>query len=263
MGFAADSFIFDGTPSEFYNLHIRTSDGGEALTEGSSNVDIISQKIPRRAKPYFYGTEENKQLSFELEFYRETEISATDLGAIQKWLFGHKEYKKLIIVSDDMADICFNVILNNPRIYRVGNTIYGVSCTCQCDAPYAWTFPRVLERKYTGTIANERFTFNNLSDANDYLYPKILLKTSNTVSSFTITNESDSYRVFSFSGLAANEILEINNDLKTIRSSTGLLRLGNFNKKWFRFVPGLNKISVLGNLSTIQILYEFVRKVGG
>ena len=54
----------------------------------------------------------------------------------------------------------------------------------------------------------------------------------------------------------------MNNQKQIITSSTGLNRLGNFNKNWFRLVSGVNKLRIVGGLEASTMTYQNARKVG-
>jgi hypothetical protein len=79
----------------------------------------------------------------------------------------------------------------------------------------------------------------------------------------TLTNIQDNNRQFQLTGLLANEVITINNDLQIITSSLGLPRLSNFNLNWFRLLPNLNTILVQGNISNLSMTYYFDKKIGG
>jgi hypothetical protein len=264
MGFGAHSFTFDNIPSETFGLYIRTSDGGEALTEGGSIVEPIIQKVYGRSKFYLLGVEETSPLTFELEFYSPNPISPFDEGRVRRWLTGHKQYKPLYVVSndEDYSDIVFNVLITSLRSFKVGNVTHGFTATVQLDSQYAWSFPQTVSYAYTEFV-NTTIRFNNLSDSNNYLYPKLVFKMNNSGGDISIKNANDQNREFKFTGLSANETITIDNDLKTISSSTGLLRLEKFNKKWFRFAPGVNVLIVVGNISSLSFTYQLSKKIGG
>jgi hypothetical protein len=79
-----------------------------------------------------------------------------------------------------------------------------------------------------------------------------------------IENEEDGGRIFSFTDLQTNEVITIQNDYQIISSSTGLKRLGNFNKHWLRFLPGKNTLHITGSVASISNTYSLiVKKVGG
>jgi phage-related protein len=262
MAFYGSSFVWRGIPSESFNIFIMSPDGGESITQGSPELELITQKIPRRSRPYLLGIEENTVLSFNLSVYSPDEISAVDAGIIQRYLFGHRGYGDLIIIQEDLMDSYFRCVLTEPKIRRVGNLIVGFDAVAVCDSPYAWSFTKNLEYTYTDDNVIDNIRFVNQSDSNDYLYPKIIFTMNSFGGDFSIYNAQEE-RSFEFTGLSANETIEIDNDLKTIKSSKSLRRLEKFNKKWFRFVPGLNRLWISGNVASVKFVYQFARKIGG
>ncbi len=268
MGFYARSFQFDGIPSETYNLLISEIDGSaEDETMGSSTMEIKSQKIYKKPVPYFYGMTPAENLSFDISaFTPDEEIDALSFQLIQAWLFSSRTYKKLLIFQEDMMDgIYFNCIFNNPKIIRVGNKIVGFTATIECDAPYGWNFPKTTTYTYTTPTVDNGFVFNNTSnDKGVYLYPDTVITMNAFGGSVTITNASDSSRVFSFTGMSPNEVITVDNNLQTISSSTGLLRLSNFNKHFLRLIPGVNNLRIQGNVSSLAMTTQTVsKKLGG
>ena len=95
MSFFGSSFIFDGTPSDIYNLYISTPDGGETDNTGSTNVTILKDVVFRRPVAYLLGVQQAPVLEFEVSFNSPGEISAQDAQVIQRWLFGKQTYKNL------------------------------------------------------------------------------------------------------------------------------------------------------------------------
>jgi len=266
MAFFGRSFIYGGIVSDYYGLSIgdiNSSDINETM--GSSGMEISDQKIYRRATPYFYGATPSPVLKFDMSAFSKEEIDADFFRLIQKVFFSSKKYKKLQIVQEDMAEVYFDCILNDPKIIRVGNLLRGISFTVQCSSPFAWKFPKTTTYSYTQPTINETIVFNNSSDDNgSYLYPKNVITMNSFGGNISITNLSDNNRVFSFTGLSSGEIITIDNSLQIISSSTGLKRLGNFNKKFLRMIPGVNTLRIQGAIASLATTCQFVsRKIGG
>jgi phage-related protein len=95
------------------------------------------------------------------------------------------------------------------------------------------------------------------------MYPIIELKTTINNNSIRIINKSDNNRAFEFTGLQGGETLFVDNQKKIIRSSTGLNRLSNFNKKFFRLHRGVNELQIIGTCEYIKITYQNVKRLGG
>lgn len=266
MSFHGSSFIYNGKSSDLFGLRIASIDAGAInKSMGSASVEIFEKKIYRRANPYFYGASVAPKLSFPLSAFAEEDIDAGLFQLIQKWLFSARTYQTLQIDQEDVRDIYFSAFLTEPEINRVGNLIRGFSCTVMCNSPFAYRFPKTTTWNYTQQIVDSTETYYNGSDdIGTYLYPRIVLTMNNIEDDMSITNLDDSNRVFSFSGLAAGEILTIDNDLQTISSSTGLKRLSNFNKNFLRLVPGRNRLRIQGNISSLAMTCQWIaRKIGG
>ena len=70
---------------------------------------------------------------------------------------------------------------------------------------------------------------------------------------FPRTDITDNNRAFTFTGLSQSEEINVDNDKKIITSSYDELRLGDFNKNWFRFLPGNNQLNITGYLDNFYI----------
>lgn len=263
MAFYGRSFLYNDIPSELYGLYIADIDAN-AINEsmGSSSMDIYERKIYRKATPYFYGSTPSPKLEFEFSAFSEQELDATQFESIQKWLFSSRSYKRFAIDQPDIQNIYFNAILNEPKIKRVGNLIQGFSCTVTCDSPFANLYPQTTTYTYTASVVDSTETYLNLSDdTGDYLYPtQMIITMNNTDGEVSITNLDDGNRVMSFTDVQPNEILTVSPLYQTIESSTGLKRMGNFNKKFLRLVPNKNRLRIQGNVASIVMINQWISK---
>ena len=264
MAFYGSSFQFDNIPSETFGLLISEINGSPVdSTMGSTSMDILNKRLYRRATPYFFGSSPSENLSFEISANAldMEEIDAETFQLIQAWLFSPRTYKKLLILQPDMESVYFNCIFNNPKIIRVGNKIVGFTATVECDAPFAWNFPKTTTYTYTNpTVDNSVVFYNGSDDKGAYLYPSTVITMNSFGGSVTITNSSDANRVFSITGLSAGEVITIDSSLQTLSSSTGLKRLSLFNKHFLRFVPAVNNLRIQGNISSVAITVRTVAK---
>ena len=261
MAFAGKNFVFDGTPSETYNLFVSNTESGDVSINASSNVDIISESIYAKSVPYFYGAAQREVLTFPLFVSSPEEIDAGVAGKISSWLFGQREYKKLQIYQSDLLDVYFNAFLTSPRARRVGNRIVGYDFTVTCDSPFAWMFPQTETYSYTTELVDDDVVIQNISDNSDYLYMEMEITINGFGGSVTVTNNSDDGRIFGITGLTAGEVLTVDNDRGILTSSLDLRRLGSFNKNWFRLIQNKNEVNISGNVESIEMTYNFARKV--
>lgn len=261
MSFCASSFIFDGIPSESKGLYLFNIDSKETDIDCGANLTLHTDKTNRSYKHNLLGVSEDKPLEFKITFGSLDPLTRYDISSIQKWLFGHREYKKLQIVQDDMLNVYYNCILNNPKMITFGNMPYVFECTVVCDSPFAWENEKTHEYILNGR--EDELVHYNQSDVNDYTYPLVefdSLLSSNEVSLINLSNDSRETKV---QGLLANEKITLNNEMQLIDSSTQLSRLGNFNKNWFELVKGENRIKVVGKIGILKIKYSNARRIGG
>ena len=270
--FYGSTFIFDDIPSENYNLRILGFEqtGGQANAPAGSESTIYQTWLYRKPRPYFYGKSFETPLSFDLSVGSFDDITAYDRGTIAKWLLGRNTYLPLQICQDDIADVYFNVIFTSADNIYIGNIQRGLTLHAQCDAPFGYTEEKTTTVSVSGNgvITNTTFNFDNKSDDTDYLYPELVFTTNDIGTSLALTNNTDNSRKFEFGGtgysnISPNETMTVDNYRQTLVSNSGLKRLSRFNKKWFRLLPGVNSLTLVGGLTSFQIKYKFAKKIGG
>ena len=270
MSFYARTFIFNGIPSEFFNLYLGDlldgtgSSTGIVSTDGSSNISLLTQKIYRRAAPLLYGVEQTPVLQFPFSVYCPDDLQAPDYSDVASWLFGQQQYLKLRICQPDMADVYFNCFLADPQIVRVGNIIRGATFTVICDAPWGYRIPKTYNFSWAdGVSVNDTKVLLNQSDNNFYTFPTNLVITANSIGGvINITNTSDENRVLSVT-TTGGEIITMNCYDQTIESSLVSTPLDNFNLNWLRLKKGKNVLNITGNILSMTMTHEIAAKIGG
>jgi len=263
--FYALDFIYDGIPSQTFDLKILSFEDGSLFSGmGSADVKIYTQKVLRKAKVYYLGRSQQPQLEFELIFGSSSVISGMDRDIISSWLFRRSGFKKLEILQDDLNSAWFNCFLTSPAPLYVGNMNYAFKCKVICDSPFAYSPLKTLTRTYSGNnIITDNINLYNYSTEDDYLYPNITFELNTVGSSFSIINLDDNNREFLFTGLQPEEKIIVDNNLQTIVSSSLLYRLSNFNKNWLRLVPKMNRLHVESGIGNFTITYNERMKIGG
>jgi len=263
MAFFGRRFIWDGTSSDLYGLYVTNFKTGLVKSDAGSNVTPIRTLPYRRSKQYFFGVTQDEILEVDLELTSAGRVDGHMRSLMKRWLFGSIVEKKLQILQCDIDEVYFNGILTNVKDIYVGNIHQGFSCTMSCDSPWGWTFPKTITRPYGGGIANDTFTFYNDTDDADYLYPAITFTLNAIGDSFGLVNTTDDSRAFTFTDISALEVMTVDNSRQIVSSSTGLNRLGKFNKNWLRLLPGNNSLTLTGGVSEFTMTYQFARKIGG
>jgi len=265
MSFYAANFIYDSIISSEYGLRISSDNSNESSS--GANVELYTQQIYRRPKVYLLGVQQAPVLTIPIYITVPDQLSSTESSVISKWLFGRMNYKKLQIIQSDMQYVYYNCIFTDPTVERVGNVIRGYHSNIVCDSPFAWEYPKTLTYNYQSLkpqyAIGGSLVINNTSDNADYTYPSVEFTMNNSGGLLSITNATDGSRVFSFTGLSAGETIAVDNDIQTITSSiSGANRLSNFvDYKWLRYVPGINTLWILGDITTISFTHQFAKKI--
>lgn len=254
MAFNGEVLIYDGTPSDLFGLYIYNDNGSFDESVGESS-ELITGNVVRSPFRFLYGRGEIDILEFDISLVSKKPITRERRSEIYKWLVGRNGYKKLQIVQDDLNAIYFNAIFTEAKDIFHGNDMYGISVTAACDSPYAYEEPV----KYTATSSVSAEIYND-SDIEDYIYPVIKITMASSGGDISIINGNENTRAFTFTGLSGGEVVAIDNRLKTIESSSGVRRLSAFNKNWFRLLPGVNTITVIGS-GTVEITVPVIRRV--
>ena len=258
MNYGGLNFIFDGIPSEKFGLFLcSVNDTGVKTTEGGGTVTIHTDKTPLMDYNYLMGVEYDEVFEFTMTFGSHQPKDRFDISLINNWLIGHSEYKRLQIIQHDLTNIYYNCILNDYKIVTFGNYPYAFECNVICDRQTALGNKRSFKYSNLGEIKHM-----NASHSNRLTYPVLKFTTNSPDATLSIINKSNNNWETKFEGLSNGETITLDNQLQIIKSSTGLFRLENFNKHWFELVPNMNNLTVTGNVDSITIEYNEVRKVG-
>lgn len=265
MSFKGLNFIYDGTPSEVYGLVITKMGDGEENIPGGSEVEPVTDKTFRSPVFQCFGVEQKKPLSFDIEFFCQREFDRFDLSAILLWLCGHTTYCELQICQNDLRNFYYNCLLLDPEVLYFDNKARGIRCKAECDAPWAWEYPRTEQYSFPASTykTSNEIKFLNLSNDHNDTLPKIKFKMSPQSTSFKIINHDYNDLSFEWTGLQGGETIECDCQTGIITSSTGLRRLKNFNKKFLKLISGMNHLECVGNVDLLEITYTPVRRVGG
>lgn len=268
--FMGYEFMYDNVLSSKFELTIAYSDStSDSENTMTTNVEFITQKLPRRSRVYHLGTVANEPLSFQVSFFRDTPIYADERDAISHWLTGSGKFKKLQIIQDDMSCVYYNCYFNELKYISFSAKAYGFTATVVCDAPFAWKSPQFIEKVNQPITENvypditNMNIYNICSDSN--LTPaKIVIELGENNNEVRITNLSNNAEFFQFKDLINGETISIDSDYGIIQSLTrpNSVIIDNFSGEFLMFINGLNKIQVEGQVKKIRIDYQSGRKIG-
>jgi hypothetical protein len=269
MSFSAHTFIYNGVPSEFHRVFLgdignSTAGGGEATSDASNNSTVLSEKIFRRPTLFNYGVEMVAPLQFPLSMYVEGEgLDEREYSQVASWLFGNQNYKKLRICQNDLQEVFWNAVFIDGKKITAGNYVRGITATVSCDSPWGFLNPKTTLYSWDNVPSiSDTINYINTSDNNYYTFPKLVITANSFAGDVTITNVTDNNRQFILS-MEANEVVEMDCSLQTIISTVSIYPIQNFNLKFLRFLPGLNQLTISGNILSLSVTSEIAVKVGG
>ena len=254
-------FILDGIASEIYGLSIVFINNDYNFVPSGSQVNLQTDRVDNSAETFIMNEIQDIPLEFPIEIIGEN-MDVFKQVEVKRWLYGKFGYRKLQICSEDFANTFYfncklmaqqDIVFNDPN---------GFTFNVVCDSPYAWEFPRIVRYEFPNQQIFS-FLFNNESGDLERMNPIVEFQTTISNTSFSLVNKTDDNREFKFTGLQGNEIITVDNKNKIITASSGLQRLGNFNKKFFRLLQGVNEIQAVGQCEYLQITYQNARRLGG
>lgn len=185
---------------------------------------------------------------------------------VEKSLFNKPNYRKLYVDIDDDCEgntfelvdgqlkrLYFKCRFVNPVKIEDGNGIVvGYGFSVECDSPMAWQDEVV--KKYTLTDSNTIITVNADTDIGGYTYPDVTIHIGSTGGDLTIINTTDnSSRFTKFNNLSANITLTMKGNINYV-SGQNYEKFENQN--FIRLLDGANRISIVGDVSSIEFKWN-------
>ncbi len=262
MSISGCPFKYDGIMSTQYGLIIANINTDYKETKLDGNQVYSITYIPATKKFYLSDRKIEEPLSFDIEITSNESnkyLSILQQRNIVKWLFDRVSYHKFEIMDKDYAGLYFNCYFTDSESLNYGMGCVGYKFKVVCDASWAWENQKTYT--YSFTTLPSTVNFINSSDYEDYLYPQSVVITCGTTGgTISITNKDDNNYVVQFTGLVANEVITIT-DIGQILSSTGNSRIDNWNGHRLKFKNKDNHLLVSGDVKTIQITYQNVRRI--
>ncbi len=166
---------------------------------------------------------------------------------IFEWLGSRKEQE--FKTSDNEKKCLYGIFTNAFNLTLMPNDKGYIELEFQATTPY-WLVNNTttIDCTLASPTTPIEFTINNITNVQhpkyeDYSYfPKIYADLNSNATNFKLVNVSNSNRETSFTNLAANEHLYIDNDLEEIETLSGEQVLSKFNDNYFKLIKGVNTI---------------------
>lgn len=262
--FYSNTIIFDGIPSEEFGLMLVGKLGANEQEGGllGSSVSIIEDTLSRRPSPIYYSSVQNSPMEFKLVLSVIDErfiLSRYDLASISSWLYGHYEYKKLIICQDDLADYFYRCkVTELEPLYVAGKTV-GVTVSVRCDAPYAYLN---TSNDVINISESAIYLYYNRSNMNTHYCPEIIFEIPGGTTSIEVFNTTTKEATFKLTDLPPTGATIRMDCLRQILTSEQIPNVyKHCNLNFPSFVKGDNKLQLTGTFG-MTIINEFPMYIG-
>lgn len=244
-------------------IYFNFADGFQISPSGSQ-LGFNTVKNINGSKFNLYGSsyEEPFSTTFQIGKYNKDTcdidyITPQEVSKINGWL-NQKTFKKFTINKSGYENIYWNGSFNTQQI-KINDLIVGLEITLNTDSPYA--HEKIDEQTYKN---KKQIVITNTSDETGDIYPKVKIKCLEA-GDLRITNSLDN-EIFKIDNCSVNEVIEIDNEYKTIVSNVLTHKLYNdFNYNYLKIInDGGNGTNTFTSSLSIDftISYSVARKVG-
>lgn len=269
-------FEFGGLSSRMYDLvfvNLNTSRWIQ-LAGNSESVTIYNKGAN---KAYVIGDDHTKSpvvLDAEITTESCRSLDISEQRQIEKWLFGHKNYRKLYFdMADDPTAATYEIVdgklyrnyLNcrmlNPERIEGNGGICGYKFQIMCDSNMFWQDAHT----HNFSVNNGAPDVSTIvtvpvdTDFREYIYPKVKITMGGTGGDITIVNNTDdSTRLTQFVGISPYATVIMKGELNYV-SDQYYEKLATRN--FIRLLDGENKLFVLGDVDSIEFEYSARRSM--
>lgn len=269
-------FEFGGLSSRMYDLvFVNLNTNRWIQLAGNSESVTIYNKGANKA--YVIGDDHTKSpvvLDAEITTESCRSLDISEQRQIEKWLFGHKNYRKLYFdMADDPTAVTYEIVdgklyrnyLNcrmlNPERIEGNGGICGYKFQIMCDSNMFWQDAHT----HNFSVNNGAPDVSTIvtvpvdTDFREYIYPKVKITMGGTGGDITIVNNTDdSTRLTQFVGISPYATVIMKGELNYVNDQYyEKLATRNF----IRLLDGENKLFVLGDVDSIEFEYSARRSM--
>lgn len=269
------SFIYNNRSSEEFNLIIGGFQNKDTVLNISRTIEKSSMNKYRH-KVNTYGVNYSDVLSFTIQLIKDPckysdqedmRFSRAEIREIAAWLTSPITPRLFHMFNyPDDNDMEYDYYGMFTGIEAQDNGVYSITCTFECNTPYA------LSPEQSVVITDGQGIINNPSDEyEDYVYPTIVITPTSTELnpySIRLINESDGNRSITLNKMKRGDTVIMDCHKMTIKNSSGsLFNFEDLNIDvveyiyWFRLLHGDNSIKVVGDAS-VEFIFRYPVKVG-
>lgn len=264
-------FEFAGVPSRQWGLIIVNAKSSRMIQLGGAKegVTIFSKNANKR---YLIDDDySSSPVSFDIEIMTDSDrcLELIERRQIEKWLFNHRDYRKLYLdIADDERGETYEYIdgerkrnylncrLINPERLEGNGGVVGYKATLEADSNMFWQ-DAIVKRYLVNNGAADVSTNITVmvdTDLDEYIYPRVTIQMGSTGGDITISNNhDDSSRLTRFIGMSPLSSVTMKGEINYV---SGQYYLKFADRNFIRLLDGENKLTVLGDVEYIEFEYS-------
>lgn len=255
------SFTYLGKNSydDFKLQIVHFEDGDKGETDSYLSQESIYAESPRGTKRTLYGTKYSEVATLDITVMRPdgSEFSIEKTREIYKWLTGATQYSWMDLYIGDEVKYRMLCFAQNVRPYKLDSRIVGFIITMESSSPWCFSPLQIVSQTLTG---EETLSINNLSD-DIYTFTAMNTKFENTTGKSLIIVNNTLGETTEVNNLAANEVINISDNLMITSDKPSRIFGNDFNYVWPRLKSGINDFTITGK-GNITFEYIYCIKVG-
>ena len=253
------SFNYLGINSRMRNLIVVHFDPDNGEQDTFLNLEPVYTNNAYGTQRYDYGAKYGSVSAFKIQLVKPdgSDFSVTDVRDCLRWLTGTTTNSTLDLLIDDQIQYSFIGRVTNVWNYKLDARIVGLIVEFTSNSPFAYSSKQTVTYSVNGTKSI------SINCPSDDLYSFVYMNTTyNNKSGTSLTLENETLdEVTTVTGLAANEVITIDNNMMITSDKTGKTFGNTFNYCFPRLKSGINNFIVKGN-GDITFEYIYPLKIG-
>ena len=294
-------FVFNGRSLSEFGMMMCVFDNAEDDKLSLGRELISTELTSYRDYIHILGSKHTETLSFQVSIIKsicenktqnEMAISRSELRNITNWLTGNTSASTFHLIDEDkLFDeyIEYDCVCTDIEPFVVGGTIYGMTVTFTCNAPYGYSERTIYKNAGDNASYSDTFSFSIYNDSDVLsslyrpeivkIYPKWSSTINGTITNTTLNKSLTLYKTLtnssSYLTIDTKRKIFYENDkhsspipLSELGISTKTLinnvnTYGTDGMYWFELAQGENEFVVKDYIIKVEMECRFPRKVGG
>ena len=269
-------FEFAGISSRQWGLIIVNAETSRMVQLGGTKkgVTIFSRSANKR---YLVDDDyASSPITVDIEIMTDSDrrLDMVERRQIEKWLFNHGDYRKMYLdIADDeygetyeyvdgvMKRNYLNCRLVNPERLEGNGGIVGYRATLEADSSMFWqdaiTRTYLINNGSADVSTDIDVTVD--TDLAEFIYPRVTIQMGSVGGDITISNNNDdSSRLTRFIDMPPLSSVTMKGELNYV---SGQYYLKFANRNFIRLLDGENKLTILGDVESIEFEYSVRRSM--